>query len=209
MTGVGTIESLSLVDEQSRESTASAKPLLYLLMAHIRRVFVGALGKYPIVTNSIIYGALCCSAELSQQTVTKKILDKSLTKDYDVGAISRFTIYGTTIGGPILTTCIRYRFLDNRVKGSGTKIVVRKILLDQFFFTPQLYVVSVMSVLERKEDIFQECKEKLGKTFLTSCLFWLPAQGINFVFVPSAFRVIYVGLCSFGWLNIISWIKNQ
>lgn len=32
------------------------------------------LGKYPILTNSLIYGTLCVGAEFSQQTLSKKIL---------------------------------------------------------------------------------------------------------------------------------------
>lgn len=32
------------------------------------------LKKYPVTTNSLIYGSLCMGAELSQQTFNKKIL---------------------------------------------------------------------------------------------------------------------------------------
>lgn len=66
-----------------------------------------------------------------------------------------------------------------------------------------------MSLMERKKDLFKECEEKFLITFQKSCLFWLPAQTINFIYVPPSFRVIFVGSCSFAWVNILCWIKRQ
>ncbi|KAJ8975710.1 hypothetical protein NQ317_018984, partial [Molorchus minor] len=176
--------------------------------SQLRRI----LGKYPILTNSIIYGTLCCGAETSQQTISKKNIGLAKSPQQmqiDTGAITRFTIYGTAVGGPILT--VWYRFLDSRIPGKSTQIAIKKALLDQFVFTPPLYLVFyvVMSILERKEDVFEEFRNKFVKTFLGSCMFWMPIQGINFFLIPPAFRVVYVGACSFVWLNVISWIKNQ
>ncbi|PSN57646.1 hypothetical protein C0J52_05412 [Blattella germanica] len=67
----------------------------------------------------------------------------------------------------------------------------------------------VMSAMERKDDIFEECRKKLVPTFGTSCMFWLPAQTLNFLLVPPVARVVYVGSCAFAWINILVWIKRQ
>lgn len=66
-----------------------------------------------------------------------------------------------------------------------------------------------MAVMERAEDPFAELKEKFVPTFARSCLFWLPAQTINFYWVPPRFRVVYVGTCSLIWANILCWVKRQ
>lgn len=66
-----------------------------------------------------------------------------------------------------------------------------------------------MAVMERAEDPFAELKEKFVPTFARSCLFWLPAQTINFYWVPPRFRVVYVGTCSLVWANILCWVKRQ
>lgn len=66
-----------------------------------------------------------------------------------------------------------------------------------------------MAVLEGREDLFAEMRSKYLKTFQTSCLFWLPVQSVNFVFVPPAARVVYVGTSSLVWANILCWIKRQ
>lgn len=127
----------------------------------------------------------------------------------------------------------RYRWLDKKYVGTSAKIIVKKLLLDQFVITPPLLViffvglyifinqkpnlvfllnffyVSGMSIMEGKKNYFEECKNKMIPTFQTSCMFWLPAQSLNFMLIPPAFRVIYVGSCAFVWVNILCWIKRQ
>ncbi|XP_018563503.1 mpv17-like protein [Anoplophora glabripennis] len=177
-------------------------------MNNLFQNFKRILDKYPIIVNSVVYGSLCVGAEFSQQTITKKLLDDP-PKPYDWNTLGRYTIYGTTLAGPMLT--VWYRFLDKKFVGTTTKVIVKKLLIDQFFFTPQLLLVFYvsMSVMERKPDIFEEFRQKIGNTFKTSCMFWLPAQSINFLLIPPAFRVTYVGTCSFAWVNILCWIKRQ
>jgi uncharacterized membrane protein YqaE (UPF0057 family) len=40
-------------------------------------------------------------------------------------------------------------------------------------------------------------------------MFWLPAQTLNFVFVPPVARVVYVGTCASIWVNILACTKRQ
>lgn len=63
--------------------------------------------------------------------------------------------------------------------------------------------------MEQADDPFAELKEKFAPTFARSCLFWLPAQALNFYCVPPQLRVVYVGTCSLIWANILCWIKRQ
>ncbi|XP_076274387.1 mpv17-like protein [Rhynchophorus ferrugineus] len=171
------------------------------------RIFRAFLEKYPTLGNSIVYGTLCVAAETSQQSINN-LLD-SPKKSLDIETITRYGIYGTGIGGPILA--IWYRFLDKKLVGTTVKIVSKKMLIDQFLFTPQLLVIFYvsMSILERKDDLLAECKSKFGHTFLANCLFWLPVQAVNFSLVPSVYRVTYIGTCSFAWINILCWFKRQ
>lgn len=66
-----------------------------------------------------------------------------------------------------------------------------------------------MSVMERARDPLAECREKFAPTFARSCLFWLPAQTANFLWVPPQLRVVYIGGCALVWVNILCWIKRQ
>ncbi|CAG7832178.1 unnamed protein product, partial [Allacma fusca] len=90
------------------------------------------------------------------------------------------------------------------------RMVVKKCLIDQFLMTPNLLVIFYlgMSLLENKEDILAELMEKFVSTFITSSCFWLPAQAINFTFIPAQYRIVYIALCTLMWVNILCWFKR-
>ncbi|XP_050514870.1 mpv17-like protein isoform X1 [Diabrotica virgifera virgifera] len=176
-------------------------------MNSIRLFIKTSLVKRPIITNSIIYGTLCTFSEFSQQTLSKKLSQP--IEPYDTNTIIKYVIYGTGIGGPLIATW--YRFLDKKIVGTTLKISAKKLLIDQFTFTAGLLVVfyTSMSIMEGKKDIFEECRQKFIPTFKTSCCFWLPAQLVNFMVVPAVYRVTYIGVCSFVWINILCMLKRE
>ncbi|XP_060524158.1 mpv17-like protein [Cylas formicarius] len=178
------------------------------LISNLRVAFRTFLVNHPIVGNAIVYGTLCVGAETSQQSLNKKILNDT-SEPLDRHTIGRYAIYGTTIAGPLLATW--YRFLDKQLPGKTTKIVLKKMVFDQFTFTPLLLVVFYvsMSIMERKQDVFEECRMKFLQTFGANCLFWIPAQAVNFSLVPPVYRVTYIGTCSFAWINVLCWFKRQ
>jgi len=57
--------------------------------------------------------------------------------------------------------------------------------------------------------VFAECRDKLLPTFSASCVFWTPAMAINFLVVPAAARVAFVGLCSLIWTNFMLVVKKM
>lgn len=42
-----------------------------------------------------------------------------------------------------------------------------------------------------------------------SCVYWMPVQTLNFMVVPPVFRVVYVGIAAFCWVNILCYVKRQ
>ena len=56
--------------------------------------------------------------------------------------------------------------------------------------------------------VTSDCREKFVTTFQSSCLFWMPAQAVNFLLVPAGLRVVYVASCSLLWVNILCLIKR-
>ncbi|XP_017034140.1 mpv17-like protein isoform X2 [Drosophila kikkawai] len=104
-----------------------------------------------------------------------------------------------------------YKWLDRTFPGTTKVIIVKKLVLDQFVLTPYLLTIfyAGMSLMEGSEDTFLELREKFVPTFVRSCIFWLPAQALNFTLVAPRFRVIYMGVCGLIWVNILCWIKRQ
>ena len=48
----------------------------------------------------------------------------------------------------------------------------------------------------------------LSATFGLDCAFWIPVQAVNFLFVSNTFRVLYLGVTGFVWLNLLCIVKN-
>ncbi|XP_055630141.1 mpv17-like protein [Toxorhynchites rutilus septentrionalis] len=177
-------------------------------MATLLRGFSNFFNKHPLAGNGLVYGSLYVGAEFSQQTITRKFLTDP-PQDLDKPTLGRYAIMGTFIYSPILYNW--YKWLDKTFPGTARRIIVRKLLLDQFILTPPLLVIffTGMSLMERQSNIMEECKQKFVPTFARSCLFWMPAQTVNFLLVPPKFRVVYVGSCALAWVNILCWVKRQ
>ncbi|KAH8296497.1 hypothetical protein KR054_007080 [Drosophila jambulina] len=176
------------------------------LISGVRTLF----RRYPFVTNSAIYGSLYVGAEYSQQFVSKRWLASPAEReDIDYATIGRYAVMGTAAYAP--TLYFWYKWLDRTFPGTTKVIIVKKLVLDQFVLTPYLLTVfyAGMSLMEGSEDTFLELREKFVPTFVRSCIFWLPAQALNFTLVAPRFRVIYMGVCGLIWVNILCWIKRQ
>jgi len=181
-------------------------------MPYVRNLASRAIKTYPLISNSLIYGGLYMTAEFMQQTVLKKVLIEKPGEPeppYDFDVIKRFGLMGTGVISP--TLYYWYKWLDAKYAGTAVKTVVRKCLMDQFMMTPQLLVMFYvgMSLLEGREDIFAELKQKFVPTFAANMCFWLPTQAINFTYIPPQYRVVYIGLCTLVWVNILCYFKRQ
>lgn len=169
------------------------------------------MSKRPIVGNVIIYGTLYTGAEFLQQTVNNKVLipANSTPKPYDTGTLARYGIMGTCIYPHILYHT--YKFLDSKFVGNSLQVVLPKLLIDAVIITPMNLTIFYvgMSALEGKRDLLEEWRKKIIPTFLTASVFWIPAQLINFKFLPPQARVLFVGTCQVIWVSILCWFKRQ
>ncbi|KYN27261.1 PREDICTED: N-acetyltransferase 9-like protein [Trachymyrmex cornetzi] len=137
------------------------------------------------------------------------LVDKnSNSATYNWPQLKRYAIFGCLLAGPILHGW--YKWLDTFYSGKSTKIVLKKLFVDQFILTPPLIILFFisMSLMEAKSDLLQECKIKFVHTFQTSCGYWLPVQFVNFLLIPPSFRVTYVSIAAFCWVNILCYLKN-
>ncbi|XP_044003919.1 mpv17-like protein isoform X2 [Aphidius gifuensis] len=208
-------------------------------MSMSRQIFAFFKGK-PIIINSMVYGSFYICAEFLQQTYQQREIAQNLMlentnsrmpsgtlkikhyetnenekidimkilENYDWQVIQRYILYGYFMAGPILHTW--YVWLDRTFVGKASRVILRKLLCDQFILTPPLLVLffTSMSLMEGKDNIAAECKEKFVRTFQTSCMFWLPVQFVNFLLIPPSYRVAFVSAASFLWVNILCYLKR-
>ena len=65
-----------------------------------------------------------------------------------------------------------------------------------------------MSWLEGKDNVLSEWKDKFLPTYAVGLSLWVPAQLLNFLLVPPAYRVIYIAVISFFEINILCFIRK-
>ncbi|XP_003743035.1 mpv17-like protein [Galendromus occidentalis] len=160
----------------------------------------------PLLSNVAAYTSMICTAEFTQQTILKRYDPE---RKYDFSVVARYAIIGTCIYGPSLFYF--YRALDKALPATTVAVSLQKALIDQALLSSTMLVAfyTAMSVLEGKEDVFAEMKAKWWPTYKLSCLFWIPVQCCNFLFMPPAARVVTVGACSFVWVNILCVCKRN
>jgi hypothetical protein len=183
--------------------------------------------RHPLASSCVVYGGLYAAAEITQQTMnqvfksrTNSIAVKAVCCDsaggggvldkfkYDIDSVQRYLFIGTCVYSPVFYAW--YKWLDSRFRGKAVKVVVTKILLDQFLLGPPSLACFfvLMSYLEGKADVWAECKKKFATTYALDCIFWIPVQAINFALVPKSYRVPFIGAAAFVWLNILCIVKN-
>lgn len=177
------------------------------MLSRLANFWRRSLQKRPVMTNTLVYATLYTAAELSQQTFNKMYSPEK--PDLDYASAARIVSVGSTVYAP--TLYFWYKLLDKKFVGTATKTVMTKVAADQFIMTPILLATfyTLLGVLERKEDVFEELREKYWKTFVANQAFWIPGQTINFLFMPSHLRVVYVASASFIWINVLCFIKRQ
>ncbi|KAL0871777.1 hypothetical protein ABMA27_004270 [Loxostege sticticalis] len=166
-----------------------------------------SLRRRPVITNTIVYATFYTAAELSQQAFNKLYTPEK--PDYDFASAARIVVAGSTVYPP--TLYYWYRYLDRKFVGTAVKTVAKKVAAEQFIATPILLAAfyTLIAVLERKDDMFEEFRAKYAKTLIANQAFWIPAQTVNFFFVPPHLRVVYVASVSFMWINVLCFIKRQ
>merc|ERR1711935_99778 len=118
--------------------------------------------------------------------------------------------------GIILGPCNHYWYtwLDKVVPAVKTvKTVGSKILMDQLIFSPFSLTsfFIAMGAMEGKSRamIMDEMKRHWLPTYKVDWSVWPGAQLLNFYFVPSKFRVLYVSTCTLGWNVYLSKVKHS
>jgi len=117
----------------------------------------------PLLSNCVTYGGLYGAAELSQQCLIRKVFAEK-PEELDLPLVGRYVVLGSTVFPTFLF--FWYKILDSRIAGASPYTLAAKVLIDQAVTAPPILATfyTGMSLMEGKEDIFAECKEKFWPT---------------------------------------------
>ncbi|XP_026739772.1 PXMP2/4 family protein 4-like [Trichoplusia ni] len=163
--------------------------------------------KNLLLTNSLTSGLCMAIGDLVQQEIEYQ--QKILPNRYDWGRAVRMLIVGTAMG-PLHH--YYYCHLDKVLPKVNLKNVFIKILCDQGFASP-LTILSFfygMGILEKRSlyDITMEIKTKFLYVYTADCLYWPPVQFVNFYFLPTCYRVVYINVATMIFNIFLSFMKH-
>jgi len=161
-----------------------------------------------LVTNTVSGGGLLVVGDWLQQLREREASERRIAHDW--ARSGRMFVVGLSQGPP---HHYWYLALDRILPGRGGKQVCLKILADQLFAAPFFAIsfIYVASLLEGAglSQCWQEFKEKFPTIYLFDWLIWPPSQAINFLFIPSQYRVLYVNLVTVIWDVFLSYMKHK
>ncbi|KAI3352826.1 hypothetical protein L3Q82_019404 [Scortum barcoo] len=194
----------------------------------MRNAFLRHVRRFPWVTNVTLYGCLFAGGDFVHQCFSRREkMDWTHTRNV---AMIAFSFHGNF-------NFFWMRFLERTFPGTSAGMVMRKLLLDQttasplatsVFYTGRYEQddgchpfpscpganrepagVNGVSLLEGKEDIFEDWREKFLNTYKTGLMFWPFMQFLNFALVPLYVRTTFTGCCAFIWATFLCFSRQS
>jgi hypothetical protein len=156
-------------------------------------------------------------------------VDDDTCSAYSLTRTLRWTVAGLLLHGPYFY--IGFSQLDkfvgagvrkqqqqqqrqNVIRGNLTaswKVVAQKTALAQFvLFPPYLAMLfGYMGYREGHPDIVQKIQQRVPEAFVSGCVYWPIANGINFAIIPTTFRIPYLAVSAGLWNSYLSWTNHR
>lgn len=132
---------------------------------------------------------------------------------YDWKRTARFMGYGVAVHAP---SChFFYKFLDRAIlphAAASTRAVITKVAIDQLLYTPVAIgaFYFTLDTLEGHPLRLQETMtEKFKPTLLAGWTVWPLVHVINFRFIPSSQRVLYINCVQILWNTVLCKIASR
>lgn len=164
------------------------------------------LDRYPIMTKAMT----SLIGFFLGDVLAQKFLGE---KDADINwaRVARMASFGFLIHGP--TGHYFYSALDRLIVGTSPLKVASKVVVDQVFWAPIFTALffSYLGFAEGKsvDDVVTKIKNDTWTGVTTSWKFWPLAHTINFAFIPTQQRLLYVNTLQVGYNVILSILGNK
>jgi len=133
------------------------------------------------------------------------------TDPFDWFRLFRLASFGFLVHGT--TSHWFYGMLDGKIPGKSAKVVFTKVFIDQVLWNPCFGIMffSYVALLEAKGIgyVITKTKTELLTSVFGSWKVWPLAHAINFRFIPSSQRVLYINTIQIGYNCFLSLISNR
>jgi protein Mpv17 len=132
-------------------------------------------------------------------------------KGFDWFRLFRLSSFGFLIHGS--TSHYFYGFLDGKIPGTTAPVVAGKVFIDQVLWNPIFGVMffGYVAALEQKGFgyVVDKVKNELMSQVTGSWKVWPLAHTINFRFIPSSQRVLYINTIQIGYNCFLSILAGR
>lgn len=177
-------------------------------VSNARKFFhVAFSDKYLIFTNITISISLSSLGDVIEQ---KYEIYMGNLERLDLKRTAQMGFSGMAVGA----LCHHwYKILDRFIVGKSAGMVAKKLILDQFIFSPIMIITFFGSLALLEEDPIRNFKEEVSEKFVrlykAEWMVWPPAQIINFYFLPTKYRVLYDNVISLGYDVYSSQVRHE
>merc|ERR1740138_461943 len=132
-------------------------------------------------------------------------------QDFDWYRLFRLASFGFLVHGT--SSHWFYGMLDSAIPGKGAQPVFTKVFIDQVLWNPIFGIMffSYVAFLEWKglQYVIDKTRNELLTQVTGSWKVWPLAHAINFRFIPSSQRVLYINSIQIGYNCFLSLISNR
>ena len=132
-------------------------------------------------------------------------------EQFDWARLFRLASFGFLVHGT--SSHWFYGMLDGKIPGTSAGVVFTKVFIDQVLWNPCFGIMffSYVALLELKgiEYVINKTKTELLTQVTGSWKVWPLAHAINFRFIPSSQRVLYINTIQIGYNCFLSLISNR
>mmetsp|Transcript_644 Transcript_644/g.1201 ORF Transcript_644/g.1201 Transcript_644/m.1201 type:complete len:186 (-) Transcript_644:658-1215(-) len=172
-------------------------------MAGLWQKYVSLLDRQPLATKTAT-----STVGFMLGDVIAQIPDLRDGKKYDFARTARLMAFGAFIHGPV--GHYWYGFIDKTImptKATSGIAVATKTAIDQILWAPiftSVFYASMEALKGTPENAIPTIKEKLWPTMLVNWQVWPLAHLINFRFIPSSQRILYINTIQVGYNVFLS-----
>lgn len=162
------------------------------------------INKNLLIVNILSSGCFMLIGEIFVQRI------KNDKRQYNVERIKQSTIVGISQG---FLHLFFYLWIERLFPGISKKIIIEKILVDQFIGAPifisHFLYTSYFLEGRKLKDIHKIFKQKFPTIYITDWAFWPLLQTINFYYVPLQYRVLYINVISLFYSTFLCYIRHN
>ena len=167
------------------------------------------LDTHPIITKSVSSAVIGGSGDILSQYLVARNEKRPFA--WDSVRTVRFGLLGIVLIGPVIH--VWYGTVTRWFPGQSASAVIKRVALDQMFFSPMFLptFLSGLWLLEGKDvdQVLLALRHTLPTTIVANWGLWVPAQIINFRFVPGKYQVLFSNFVGFVWNAYLSYAAHS